>query len=436
MIKKLRRKFVCINMLIVILILIFITGFTVDMTARDLEADSLDTLRASYTPEKKDQRDNGGKDDKDQKPATDSVKESKNDKEEKIQKEQKNQKDSKGKEELRMPTFTLTYGTDGKIIAEGSDFYDLSDEEYLENMFSEAESRGTEYGVLWHHSIRFLRNNSKGTSYSFMDISSEISTLWTLILNSVLIGVLAFGGFLILSIFLARWAIRPVEKAWTQQQQFVADASHELKTPLTVIITGAELLEDESIPPETRKQCVTNILETSRRMRSLTEEMLTLAKAENVQEEMLEDTCVLSELLEDSALSFEPLFFEQGLELQWEIEANISVKGNEDQLRRLGDLLLDNARKYSLPGTALLTLKKQGSKACELCLSNPAEAMSEEELERLFERFYRADQARTATGSYGLGLAIASGIVRRHRGTIKATQKDGIITFTVRLPSA
>lgn len=430
MIKKLRWKFICINMLIVTLMLFFILGLTVDTTKRDLEEDSLDTLRASYTPEKKDDHTENSKNNKTPKSGSGTGTPSSNNagKGNKEQKEQKNQKAP------NLPTFTLTYTDAGILVAEGSDFYDLSDPQYLESLMAEAQSRGTEHGIIWHHSMRFLRNNSN--SYSFMDIGSELSTLWSLILNSLWIGALAFAGFLILSIFLSRWAIRPVEKAWTQQQQFVADASHELKTPLTVIITGAELLDDETLPPETRKQCVTNILETSRRMRSMTEEMLTLAKAENVQEEMLDDTCSLSELLEDSALSFEPLFFEEGLELQYDISPDISIKGSEDQIRRLGDILLDNARKYSLPGTSYLTLKKQGSRTCKLSLSNPAEEMSGEDLQRLFERFYRADRARTATGSFGLGLAIASGIVRRHRGTIKATQKDGMLTFTIRLPLA
>ncbi len=420
MIKKLRRRFVFINMLIVGVMLFVILGMTVNMTKNSLEKDSLEALYASYAPDKKDHRADGGKEEKFQKPDN-----SFSEKEEKSEKEKKNSK---------MPTFTLMYSDTGDIVAQGSDFYDLADTAYLQKILTLAEEKGTDQGVLWSQSLRFLRINGEVGGYSFVDISSEQSTLWNLLLDSVIVGAIAFGGFLVLSIFLARLVIQPVEKAWTQQQQFVADASHELKTPLTVIITGAELLEDPNLQPETRQQCVANILETSKRMRSLTEEMLTLAKAENVQEEMLEKSCDLSELLEDSVLSFEPLFYEQGVELQWEIAPDIQVKGDESQLRRLGDILLDNAQKYSLPGVATLTLKKQSGKICELVLSNPATEMSEEDLERIFERFYRADPARTATGSFGLGLSIANGIVRRHRGTIKVSQQDGRIIFTVRLP--
>ncbi|MBR6825932.1 MAG: HAMP domain-containing histidine kinase, partial [Oscillospiraceae bacterium] len=209
---------------------------------------------------------------------------------------------------------------------------------------------------------------------------------------------------------------------------------HELKTPLTVIMTGAEMLKDSDLGPEIREKCVNNILETSHRMRSLTEEMLTLAQAENVREEMLGQRCSLSDIAEDAVLSYEPMFYEKGLELREEIAQDIATKGNETQLRQLVDILLDNARKYSLPGTTVLSLKKRGSRHCEISVSNPAEPMSKEDLEQIFERFYRVDRARTSGGSYGLGLSIARGIVRRHRGTIKAEQDDGVITFYIRLP--
>lgn len=445
MIHKLRRKFVCINMLIVTLMLIVILGLTVNMTGHNLRDESLDALRSSFAPDKKDPPpDAAVKEEKSQKPGSASAtgSENTNASEAKPAPSQKpfdntpakEEKNNKSQRNVRMPTFTLTYSDTGTLMAEGSDFYDLSDASYLESLMAAAKEKGTEDGVLWGQSLRFLRNNTKGTSYSFVDISSELSTLWNLVIDCTLIGIAAFAAFLILSILLARWAIKPVERAWSQQQQFIADASHELKTPLTVIITGAELLSDPNIREDARQQCISNLLETSHRMRSLTEEMLTLARAESVQQELMEESCSLTELLEDSVLSFEPLFFEKGLELQSEIEADITVKGNSTQLRQLGDILLDNAQKYSLPGISILTLKKQGFKSCELTLSNPAHPMSKEELDRLFERFYRADRVRTATGSYGLGLSIACGIVQRHKGSIKAEQQDGRITFRVRLP--
>ncbi len=444
MIRKLRQKFICINMLIVVLMLFVILGMTISMTKNSLREESLEALRSSFAPDKRDHQATGNtKEEKTQKPndappipsdITDPTESRSTGQKSSADTPPKAEKNDRDGRQVRMPTFTLTYSSTGVLVAEGSDFYDLSDTAYLESLISAAQSKGTEYGILWSESLRFLRNTPEGNGYSFMDISSEQTTLWNLFLDCILIGFVAFVGFLLLSILLARWAIKPVETSWTQQQQFIADASHELKTPLTVIITEAELLSDPNIQEETRQQCSANILETSHRMRSLTEEMLNLARAENVQEELMEEICSLSELLEDSILAFEPLFFEKGLTLRADIEEGITVKGNRDRLRQLGEILLDNAQKYSLPGTSALSLKKQGHKTCELTLSNPAHPISGEKLERLFDRFYRADKARTATGSYGLGLSIARSIVHRHHGTIKAEHQDGTITFRIRLP--
>ncbi len=436
MIRKLRRKFVSINMLIVVLMLFVILAMTVNMTRNSLEQESLDALRASLSSDKKDHppEEKSQKPNEAPPPPTDSSEptESRPTTQKPYTTPHKDGKDTRDR--AHMPTFTLTISDTGTLIAKGSDFYDLTDPVYLETLMTSAKARGTEHGILWGPSLRFLRADPQGTVYSFVDISSERSTLWNLFLDCLLIGATAFIAFLLLSILLARWAIRPVETAWTQQQQFVADASHELKTPLTVIMTEAELLADPETKEDIRKQCANNILETSRRMRFLTEEMLTLARAENAQQELLEANCPLSELCEDSILNFEPLFFEKNLELQACIDEGITVKGNEAQLRQLCDILLDNAQKYSLPGTTVLTLRKQSHKLCEITLSNPADPMSKEDLEHLYDRFYRVDKARTANGSYGLGLSIAHSIIRRHSGTIQAEQQDGILTFRIRLP--
>ena len=442
MIRKLRRKFVCINMLIVILMLFVILGMTLGMTKTSLREESLDALRSAYAPDKRENH-TGTKEEKAQKPnaapslspeSTDSTEERPTGQKPIGEAPPKSDKDAHDGRQVRIPTFTLTYSDTGDLVALGSDFYDLSDKAYLESLLSAAQSKETESGILWSESLRFLRLDSQGSGYSFVDISSEQATLWNLFLDCILIGFVAFGAFLLLSILLARWAIKPVETAWIRQQQFVADASHELKTPLTVIITEAELLSDPNTPEGTRQQCSANILETSHRIRSLTEEMLDLARAENAREERMEEICSLSQILEDSILSFEPLFFEKGLELRAHIEEGITVKGNQTRLLQLGEILLDNAQKYSLPGTSILTLKKHSHKTCELTLSNPAHPLEEEELAHLFDRFYRADKARTATGSYGLGLSIAHSIVHNHHGTIKAEQQEGTITFRIRLP--
>ncbi len=445
MIKGLRLKFICVNMLIVTLVLCLMFGMTIHMTHASMEEEGLELLRTSVYPEKdKGNSEEGGKKDKQPKgegktvtDTTDASSDSGKDNGDSAKGGPRGDGPDKKGENLRLPTFSLRYDAQGNLIAKGSDFYDLSDPEYLQELVDTAKATGEEHGTLKAYGLRFLYTEQTGSPvYVFADISSETATMNHLVVDVLLVGLTAFLTFLLLSIFLSRWAIKPVEKAWSQQQQFIADASHELKTPLTVILTNAELMWDNELAPAQQRQCVGNVLDMSRRMRTLTEEMLTLARAENIQQEIMEEQCRLDLILEDASLSFEALLFEQGLELETELAPDVCIKGNETQLRQLAEILLDNARKYALPGVVELKLEKNGMRTCTLSLSNPAEPVSEEELEHLFERFYRIDKARNSDGSFGLGLSIAEGIVNRHKGNITATYHSDRMIFTVQFPTA
>ncbi len=440
MIKGLRLKFICINMIIVTLMLCVIFGLTLNLTHSAMEEDSLEILRSAVAPDKAKQ--NGvapAEGDKKVKQPKETETVSATEKDGRPA-EGSDKKENGGRREDkkgRFPTFTLQYDSNGYLLAQGSDMYDLTDTVYLQEILENAKAMNCEHGVLKTEALRFLRVEQPGVCvYVFTDISGETEALHSMVLHELLIGAIAFVAFLFISIFLSRWAAKPVERAWEQQQQFIADASHELKTPLTVILTNAELMWDNELEPAEQKQCVGNVLEMSRRMRVLTEEMLNLARAENAQEELMDQLCPMDRLIDDAVLSFEALLFEQGLELEAELAQEIRVKGNETQLRQLVEILLDNARKYSLPGKVELSLQKHNNRSCLISLSNPAEPMSEEDLKHLCERFYRADQARSSDGSFGLGLSIAEGIVRRHKGSISATYNDGKLSFNIQLPTA
>lgn len=145
----------------------------------------------------------------------------------------------------------------------------------------------------------------------------------------------------------------------------------------------------------------------------------------------------LSRLVSDAVLPFEPVFFEHGLTLHTDIAENVLVHGNPSELRQVMDILLDNAQKYSREkGSTWVTLQRRGKGHCLLAVADEGEAIPAEELNLLFKRFYRADQARSRTGSFGLGLSIAESIVKRHRGKIWAESKNGINTFFVEFPYA
>jgi len=270
----------------------------------------------------------------------------------------------------------------------------------------------------------------------YSDISSERATLNNMRRSCFIIGGVSFFMFLGISIMLSRWAVKPVDVAWKQQKQFVADASHELKTPLTVIMTNAELAQSPEFDDMSRHKFIGSILTMARQMRGLIEQMLELAKADSADSGEVYETVDFSKLVSDALLPFEPVFFEKGLTLTAQVDGNIKVQGNEGQLCQVMDVLLDNAQKYSRDaGTTWVTLKRHRRCRCLLTVANEGESIPPEDLRNIFKRFYRVDKARSrAAGSFGLGLSIAESIVTRHRGKIWAESADGVNSFYVELP--
>ena len=343
----------------------------------------------------------------------------------------------KPSDKVRLPFFVLRIGRGGEIIPEGSGYYDLSDKTFLQSLTEAVLAREEQTGVLETYKLRFYRSvTPMGQNIVFADMSNELATLSSLIKTCVFIGILCFAAFFGISIALAFWMVRPVEKAWKQQRQFVADASHELKTPLTVIISNAELLQLPEYDGENKACFAGRILTMSLQMRSLVERLLELARADSGQAQATHTRFDFSALVEYAVLPFEPLFFEKELELVTEIGADITVNGSEQQLQQVLDILLDNAQKYApSPGRVQLRLGHRDRHHCLLSVSNACAPMGKEELQDLFKRFYRVDKARSRDGSFGLGLSIAESIVTEHRGRIWAQWQDGYITFVVELPA-
>jgi len=338
-------------------------------------------------------------------------------------------------EDVRLPYFTLQLSTQGDLIATGGGYYDLSDEKFLKDLIKATFSNPDRIGIIKEYNLRFYHvSTSVGQILVYADISNELTILSTLIRNCVFIGMVCFLIFLCISFLLANWVIKPVDKAWKQQQQFIADASHELKTPLTVIMTNAELMQNPDYDEKNRTAFASSILVMSKQMRNLVEQMLELARADNIQQNTVFSSVNFSRLVSDATLPFEPIFFEKGLTLHTEISENILVNGNSSQLRQVLDILLDNAQKYCYEGgTTWVTLQKHGKGHCLLTVADEGEEISAQDLNNLFKRFYRADQARSRTGSFGLGLSIAETIIARHKGKIWVESQKNINTFFVEL---
>ena len=256
-------------------------------------------------------------------------------------------------------------------------------------------------------------------------------------IHSSIIGACSFAVFFLFSILLSGWAVKPVEIAWQRQRQFVADASHELKTPLTVILSNADMLEkDRDIPKGQNRQRISHIKAESLRMKQLIESLLALARSDSGQESAVSAPVDLSFIVNSSLMAFEPLAFDMGKHITYDIEAALHVNGDDKKLRQLTDILLDNACKYSQDnGSICVTLKKASAKEALLTVSNEGAPLTKEEIKHLFLRFYRGDTARSNIPGYGLGLSIAQSIVSEHGGKIEAST-DGFATnsFIVRLP--
>ncbi len=338
-----------------------------------------------------------------------------------------------GVEQAQTPCFIAEVLPSGTVRVSGSNYYDLSDHEALSEAVEAAMNSGLRQGVLGEQGLRFCRQDGLLTvRFAFMDSSFEQDTLRSLALMGVLLFVAALAVVAAVGWLLAGYITRPVERAWKREKQFLADASHELKTPLTVILSSSALLEETADGEQAAY--VDNIRAEGQRMKALVEDMLTLWRTEE-RSPILAPTS-FSEIVTEAALRFEPVAFEAGHPLHYDIENELSVLGEEEKLRRVVNILLDNAVKYAASNTAVrLTLDKVGKQAV-LTVENEGVPIPAEKLEHLFDRFYRADESRGEAKGFGLGLAIAQEIVRGHQGSISARSDERATVFTVALPLA
>lgn len=269
------------------------------------------------------------------------------------------------------------------------------------------------------------------------DFGNEIKSLQRL---SVLLTALFFilsAIIILFSRYFVKKSIRPVSDAIISQRQFISDASHELKTPLTVIINNIgnlkNLLSKENFGTQSIdliKKNIYGIDEMSTRMKHLTEDLLNLGRLENWQDRKEQMQPVeLSKLTDNECMYFEPLFFEDSKSLDYNIADNISILGDAKKIKDLISILLENALKYSLSHTSL-TLCKQKNNVILSVENDISKELSKEDTQNIFKRFYRLDESHSSAG-YGLGLPIAKEIVAMHKGEIKVKSENKKICFNV-----
>ncbi|MEA4923329.1 MAG: HAMP domain-containing sensor histidine kinase [Eubacteriaceae bacterium] len=343
-----------------------------------------------------------------------------------------------------MATYTVTISKDGQYSGEAQGIAYMSS-----SMLNSAiklvynTDSATSTGKLSSLDLYYKKiYNSDGSMIiAFADSSQIQKNVASTVTYSSLLFVSCMVILFIISYILSKFTIKPVRRAWNQQQQFVADASHELKTPLTVILANNNIiLSHRRDSVENQSKWVESSQAEATHMKNLVDNLLYLARSDASKSKPVMSEVNLGEMTMDSALQFEPVAFEKGLDLDYtNIDTSIKIQGDATKLTQLIHILVDNACKYSGKGeTVKIDLWKTGT-GCSLSVNNRGEPIDPKDLPHIFERFFRSDKARTQQnqeGGYGLGLAIAKSIVDDHNGKISATStKERGTTFTVEFKS-
>ena len=322
--------------------------------------------------------------------------------------------------------FVLRYGDDGELtMADLSKIASVSQEDTGEYLAA-AVKHGPGYG--YYGSYRFLVvHNGQGRNMAiFLDCyqaqrSMKTVLLWSLAADGACI-LLVLG----LVVLLSRRAIDPVVRSAQRQKQFITDASHELKTPITVIATSLKVLEMEV----GKQKWIDKALGQTEKLTSLVSSLVTLSRMDEEDSPLKPEPFPISEAVEETAESFRDLAQSKGHELSLSIAPGLIYTGDEYALRQLVSILLDNAIKYALPGAPISLTLAKGRRGVVLTAANRCDPAPELDPGKLFDRFYRADPARSSTGGFGIGLSIARSIAEGHHGSISAKLEGDTITFT------
>lgn len=411
MISRLKKKFIFINMICVTVILIAAFGAVLVASYARIEKDSSFALKAAA--------------------------------------ERSNRMDDKNKPILeiggpkgfeKQPSnftiFTVKLNESNQIDALLGDNVEVTDEVLQEVVTKSLESNKTT-GILWDYSLRYMLNRNQNVNeIIYYDLSNDITSMIHLIKNCLVVGVASLLAFFLISVYLANWALRPVEKSWESQRQFIADASHELKTPLTVILANADILSAHKKDTiEHQYKWIDYIKAEASHMSGLVNDLLFLAKSDAARENIVFTEVNVSDIVWNCYLPFESLVFEQGKHLEADISPDIMLQGDAVKLKQLIMILLDNACKYTEKNGSIKVglYQKTEKNKIYLTVNNSGKPIAVEHLNHLFERFYRAEESRAREkGGYGLGLSIAKTITEMHKGKISVTSnKEEGTTFHV-----
>lgn len=399
MIRKLKRRFILTSMAVVTLVLLLVGGLLYVGARRVIYSDADQVLRRSLMASLGEDRGEGWGG------------------------------EGRGNRFQRAVVLSIDPETGAIEQQTGGNLENCTEDEQLEFARNAVQGRGNR-----NKGVRTSVEERNGKTYvAMVDTTMEDRLVTAAVKALGLLAVGVWAALLLLVYLLSGWAIQPMAKAWDMQRQFVADASHDLKTPLTVILSNSELLKQQSQGTDAPE--LDRIEAAGRRMKDLVQKMLTLARMEDDPARETRESLDLSDMVMETSLAFEATAFEKGLTIDENVESGLAVKGNRAQVQSVLECLLDNACKYAAPGSSVtVSLEKAGKKA-RLRVHNTGSYIPPEDLAHVFERFYRADKSRTAGDSSGLGLAIVQSVVESMHGSVAAESAESTGTaFTVLLP--
>lgn len=417
MIRDLRKKFILVAMLSTMLVLTAIMGVVNFSNYREMldRADEMTALLEQNDGKFPEEPSWHEQDDTETPPA-------------------KPENDEKDKSRFSVETpfetryFTVTVDENGEVTDCDLDRIAAVDEETAEEYTQTAQQKNKTTGFQGIYRYR-VTETEDGAKYVFLDCRREISNFRTVLVTTISVSLLGLAAVFVLVVIFSRMVFRPVEESIQKQKRFITDASHELKTPLTIIDANTEVMEMESGESQWTKSTRKQI----QRLSGLVQQLVTLSRLD--EEKGLEEKCEfnLSEAVSECVQPYESLAQTREKNLTLNIEEDITYTGDERSIRQLAGILMDNAVKYfSENGNITLTLKKKGKKIF-LEVYNDADDLPQGKLDVLFERFYRLDSSRNSgTGGSGIGLSVAKAIVQAHKGKITAENKNGRgLTITV-----
>lgn len=316
------------------------------------------------------------------------------------------------------------------IMVLSNSLKETTDKDIL-SMTQKLQKNGKRFGSIddYIYLVRILK--SSNTVYIFVNNKEALQNSKQFFIVSIFIFLLSVIVFTIISYYLSRWMIKPSEKAIKNQKIFVANISHDLKTPITIIRANADLIENEV----KNKKSIKYIQQETEKLNHLVNEMLTLTRIDNTISKENFKSFNFGDSLFDVVLPFESIAYEKGIRFNINIDEVTDYFGDENNIQKLAEILIDNAMSYTAKGGIVDVDAYENSKAVTLSVTNTGEPISDEKKVEIFDRFYRESKSRERTGNhYGLGLSIANTIVKKHNGKITVESKNGKNTFTVILP--